>query len=108
MKTMMIQKFDFDKLKTHNLKFLSDSEIDCLDQIRLLDLQTQLVQEFENVTLRSQNKSKKDDRFSKENLQIKKLIPQLIEKDIQIVKEVMSTNLEEEPKNSRGHHADSR
>lgn len=73
---MIIQKAeDPSKLKKENIRVLTDSEVECLDQVRLLDLQTKLVQEFEDVTLRGG----KSDRFSKENVQLKKLIPKLIE-----------------------------
>ena len=48
-------------------------------------MQTKLVQDFENVTLKNKGTSNSpsgDGQFTKEKLQLKKLIPQLIDQDL--------------------------
>ena len=89
---MFINKFDQEQVKAQNLRFLSDTEVECLEKLRSLELQTQLIQQFETITLKAQDKGDTTSMYSNDNWKIKKLLPGMIEKDIQIVKELMTTN----------------
>ena len=40
---MFINKFDQEQLREQNLRFLSDTEVECLEKLQSLELQTQLI-----------------------------------------------------------------